>query len=567
MSQLRIAKTLNAEDCGDLREYFKTFDKTIKKNSGIHDNKCLVMDCLEPQCPFGADTYVKLKMTDESIDVTNIDKSWINMRISFNLNIKSIISYNNNTPCSDQCLFVGFKSSNQIISGYRILNKNMKTGCEQPDAIYESTTTYFLKPEQEINGRPNVYSTWKAAFGCDEFVCGTYIDIPHDAPLSSTSFNCEFDLNIPFDDILALSGFTMYPNYLFGNLQIEIKTAIERSLVICQCDPYAVLFKTKTTAAAFPYLKERTISALVNRLKQNHRFFNIGERMVLPLETYNKEAQEFSSFGFIMTTSVSDFQIISCSSHINGFKIKQEIKDDLKQKYTKSPLIVASQLIDHQVCSGGLNKTNLNATASYSLTNVSNIFVTFPRTGKGESVSINPGFDTFQLFVDNEPYPQRIDSSTSSSYAEYCLSNSYLDSLWSSNETLTYSLLMNPHYRFIYDHSPHDDPVYYGIKDYTNYVFNIATERLCGGKGIYCDGLNKDISLIRIVGTTSSGNYYFKEAKENDLTSPPPPSLCFVQTCFWLCSPSGVRFISNDKDFVHEYEQQPDDDDDDEQQQ
>ena len=143
--------------------------------------------------------------------------------------------------------------------------------------------------------------------------------------------------------------------------------------------------------------------------------------------------------------------------------------------------------------------------------------------------------NAFQLFVDNKPYPEQIGSTTSARYCEYVLSNSYLDNLWCANQSLLHAL-NNTGIEF------DDDTNYVPLRDNTNYCFNASTERLCSGDGIYFDGLNKDVSVIRLYGTLDSSSKYTEEC--------PAPHIFFVQTTFWVCSMSGVKYIMNDDGFL-----------------
>ena len=72
-----VIQALDQTHTGDLMKYFATNDGILEANSGAHDNKCLSIDASDPPCPVQKGMYTKLKLTDESIHVTNIDKSSI----------------------------------------------------------------------------------------------------------------------------------------------------------------------------------------------------------------------------------------------------------------------------------------------------------------------------------------------------------------------------------------------------------------------------------------------------------------------------------------------------------
>ena len=62
----------------------------MEKNSGNHDCKNLSIDSSDPPCPVQKGQYTKLKLTDDVIHITNIDKSYINMKVCFDLKIQTV---------------------------------------------------------------------------------------------------------------------------------------------------------------------------------------------------------------------------------------------------------------------------------------------------------------------------------------------------------------------------------------------------------------------------------------------------------------------------------------------
>lgn len=538
MTQLMIPKTLVAKETGNLVDFFKSYDDIVQKNSGIHDSKCLTIECLEPQCPIPEGTYTKVKLTDESVDVVNLDKSWISMKVqaTVTLDITKKDMEEGAKIVLGPTAFVGLKSSSHIIEGYRILNSNRKTGCEQTQALYENAIVHFLKPHEETQGRPNIYTPWENAHEYSTSVCGTYLDTDtyamRDPSLSKNQKRTvTFDLTIPLDDILSLSNISMYPNYLFGNLQLEFKTTSQKNFVWCFVN-YQALLNTRKL-----FTSELFKNASFLEAKTDKCFYACGDT-VHPQFCYYMEADP-STFKTIVgdvKISVSDLTIVECQSNINGFRIKDTVKKQLLDKYSQQTLIIPSQFIDYQQANKGPTNSTLHTSTSYTLNNVSSICVTFPRTENEVVISKNPFMSAFQLHVDNKAYPETVGSTTSSRYCEYVLSNSHLDSLWCANKSLLFALCQRSEGIGIGGNYQLD-------RDGTNYCFIASTERLCNGEGIFCDGLTKDISLIRLDGLIDSGSKY----KGEEVSS---PHLFYIQTTFWVCNASGVQYVMNDDTFL-----------------
>lgn len=543
MTQLVIPKTLVAKETGNLVDFFKSYDNIVQKNSGIHDSKCLTIECLEPQCPIPEGTYTKVKLTDESVDVVNLDKSWISMKVQATVTLefaKKDMEEGTKIPLPTFA-FVGLKSSSHIIEGYRILNSNRKTGCEQTQALYENAIVHFLKPHEETQGRPNIYTPWENAYNFSTSVCGAYLNdvtFAQAAPWKNRNVQrtVTFDLTIPLDDILPLSNISMYPNYLFGNLQLEFKTTKQKNFVWCFVNQQAVMNAAKMLHSSVLFNNASFVEA-----KTDKCFYACGDT-VHPQFCYYIQGDTPTMVGDVKTmvgdvkVSVSDLTIVECQSNINGFRIKDTVKKQLLDKYSQQTLIIPSQFIDYQQANKGPTSSVLHTSTSYTLNNVSNICVTFPQTENEVVISKNPFMSAFQLYVDNKPYPETVGSTTSSRYCEYVLSNSHLDSLWCANKSLLFALCQR-------SDGIGNDGNYVLERDGTNYCFNASTERLCNGEGIFCDGLTKDISLIRLDGLIDSGSKYKGEEV-------PSPHLFYIQTTFWVCNASGVQYVMNDDTFL-----------------
>ena len=82
----KVSKCLDQTLTGNVFQYFSETENLIQDNSGTHDNKCLSLDAYDPPCPVQKGVYTKIKITDESVDVINMDKSSLSARIWFQLN-------------------------------------------------------------------------------------------------------------------------------------------------------------------------------------------------------------------------------------------------------------------------------------------------------------------------------------------------------------------------------------------------------------------------------------------------------------------------------------------------
>ena len=236
---------------------------------------------------------------------------------------------------------------------------------------------------------------------------------------------------------------------------------------------------------------------------------------------------------------------MSCRSNVNGFNIKQSVIDSLLDAYAEKEMIIPAQMVDYQAFSQTVQPGGLKCNTTYSLTNVTNVILTFPRTGNQITVSKNPNFGTVQLQIEGKPYPDKPFSTLETAHTEFNLVNANLDSIWAPNRALAYSLT-GPDYNDKKERTR-------VTEDDGNYCLNCSTERLCGG-GVFCDGLTKMSAHINLnatnIDTTKTNPYLYPDGvNKNDVA----PHMMLVQDCFWKCTvKKGAEWIANNPSFYEE---------------
>lgn len=561
MAQSKIIRALDPRETGDVIKFFETFDGILEKNSGIHDCKCLTNDAYDPPAPLPKGQFTKIKLTDDAIHITNIDKSFISARVWFELKMdfendaKMYLDTDINQQVDTLMLFVGFKSAIHNFDAYRIYSNGKKTACEQTEALYENSVTYFLKPQQEVCCRPNTYSPWENVAQVSRNVCGVYIPLRDyivsaaesggavnvGAPTHKIAFTknpiIEFDINIPFDDFLPFSGMTMFPNSLFGNLMMEIKQTIQNNLVYCQV-PFDAAYRSLSTGGTWTPVIVGQVDPCFTQINDSleFRFPNVtttGGVTTKLLKTCK------------LTVTCLNGGMLSCRTNINGFNIKQAVIDSLLDAYAEKELIIPAQIVDYQAFSQTVQPGGLKCNTTYSLTNITNVILTFPRTGNQITVSKNPNFGTIQLQIEGKPYPDKPFSTHETAHTEFNLVNANLDSIWAPSRALAYSLT-GPDYDDKHERSRISE-------DDGSYCLNCSTERLCGA-GAFCDGLTKMSAHISLTATnldTSKSNPYLYPdgTNRNDVA----PLMMLVQDAFWKCTiKKGAEWIANNPTFYED---------------
>ena len=578
-----IAKALDQTRSGNVFEYLSANDNIIEANSGIHDNKFLSIDAYDPPCPVVKGNYTKVKLTDASIDIVDIDKSSLVARVCFTLKANTELmamlneeytnagSYEHKQQAASlknrmTKIFFGLKSSIHLFDGYRIYSKGRKTLCEQTEALYESSMDRMLKAQEELDEKPQVYTKWERAKSLDEAICGTYIsledfrigrnDVMSDN-ITPGVVVCSFTCIVPLDDFLPLNGMTMFPSCTFGELTMEVKLAIQNNLVLCQTDPevsaeeYLAAAGTKIST----YDSVGNITAIADFMGQTagqsykRAFTQIGDSFDLRIVKINTAGAWDSTN--VIPTSVMSWQNISfapqCTagtmlelrSNLNGFNIKDSVKDQIREKYSTTPYIVPGQFIDFQAFSQTPKYGTTRCNNTYALTNTTAIGFLFPRTQNEITCSRNPNMSAIQVQVDGKVYPDKPFSTHSAEHTNYNLTNAGFNGLFSASREYGYSLRFDDMAAIEQYNGADTMTGCAPSEDNTSYCFLVSTERLSGW-GTFCDGItspNAQVSLSMTAnGTIGSNPNPYVEGHF-------APIMLIVQDCFWKCTKDGCEFI------------------------
>ena len=612
----KLNEVLDGAISSDIMKYFDEMDKVLEANGGIGDSKTLTIDASDPPCPRAHGQFTKVKITDDAIHITNIDKSSIGMQVDLEIkpdndfwttiidaepvdsqlgdvaNTDEEISKENSKRSNIAYAkyyrnritkwFVGFKSSIHAIESYRVFSDLKKTNCEQAEAIYETACARMLKPQEELDHKPQIYTLWKNANDGNDCVCGTYFtlqDLIDCYKTGKKALTVTFQCTVPLDDFLPLSAMTMFPNKIFENLMLEIKLGLTSNIVICQVDPRKEFERLmKTTIGGSPGAEKALYLHLqMDVPNYSRRFTQMGDPFISTVYSLSDDMGIIdNSVGTRFTCSWGQFNWVR--SFINGFNIKDSLLQVLKEKYREKPLIIPAQICDFMAFGQAPQTTGMKCNCTYGLTNCSALMFLFPRTPNELTCSENPHMHSVQVQIDSKPYPDKTVSTLEPAHTIFNLTNAGLDGLFSPNEEYAYSLVYNEMYQNKVDEKGIEiknvykngenlaeqnqslqavPTVCYPYQDNTSYCFVVSTERL-GGYGNFCDGLTRDNCQITLSTTTMSPSDHNPYIWNKILKHPvfggenkqnfTPAKMIICQDCFWeFRTGQTARWVANDK--------------------
>ena len=533
----KISRALSDIQSGDITTYFNEVDRIIQLNDGIHDNKILSMECYDRPTPVQYNQYTKFHLSDAGLDCINIDKSYITATMTYHMRLNQITTKTLTASDTNQFqfykLFIGLKNASQNFDTYRIyINHNQVYS--QTDAIYEQALTTALKPKAEMY-RPNMYTMWDEAHKHSKNVCGVYVPI-------NTNLNQEFDItfeiSIQLDDLLPLSGMSILPNCIIGDIELEIRNRIQGNLVYCQVDPNVLIEeKRASTIIHAQDLGEffdiaKTEASRASYIKE---FTQVGDATYICIHD-KITPQSGSAYYYPATLKVklecSNSIMNNAMSHIYGFRLKDNVINQLRNKYSSKPLIIPAQICKHDLFAQRPTAGGLKLNTNITLTNCTNIALSFPKTDNQITVVNNPEQQAAQLILMGKNIPDKSINTLEAAHTEMELVNACLDSLFEAQPSFIRSLT-----------SPASDgtSILFRNGDCSDYYFNVSLERF--GNGVYCDGLTSPgaITLTFQSNAIHPGTYdiyYHPDISDSTVLNTQPINIMSVEDCFWIISPN-----------------------------
>ena len=526
---------------GHVASYFENLHTLIQLNDGTRSFILRTVDCHDQSAPFNESQETRIQITHDDHMISQISDGFLTFKIMLTLQLTGISSSFNdpNKLCK---LFVGFKSSNQILDQLQILSRNLNTGYQQNECCREGFAYSTIKPFNEKKTRKYTHSLYENVSTYSPSICGTYINIqdfkdglPHQV---------EFEVNLPFDDILALQAFDMFPNFCCGNIELKFYVK-SRGLVWCALNPsnvkdYKEVMEGETIDID---LTNTNLSPLYK-----HAFTQINNSSTI-ITNWTESLKTVSGVEVITATAEQGSAMLQCvgmtitqlKSNMYGFGINGKSAQKIVDIF-KTPQVIPSQMLDYNAFPLAATRSGIQSTINMPITNCTCISIMFPKHDNDYTVFENPIYNNVQLTVNGKNLPDEPVSTQGARFLQYQLIASDLSGGLQCTKEYEDSIIMakNDSGGYRYKNC---------LSDGTSFMFNIQCER--NGAGYTYDGFdsNGQNIAIQLKGQpiyTDDNDTYWNFNNDGGKTTPPPPQIWCCRDTYFLASVNGLQYFNCD---------------------
>ena len=504
-------------DQGSVVEYYKKLKDIISTNDGTRSFIIRTEDCHDQNAPFNQSQETRLRITHNDHMISQITEGFINFKIKLTLQLsKDIQATHVNDTNHLGKLFVGFKSSNQLLDQLQIYSNNVSTGYQQNECCREGFCYSTIKPYSEKKTRKYTHSLYENVSDYSQSVCGTYVDL--NTLMDGQKHDVEFEMNLPFEDMLAFQAFDLYPNRIVGDIEIRFYVK-PVGLVYCQVDPRKI-------KEVKEFMEDESIAATFTETPVFlHQFTQIGnESKIAALKIASGNVTSTTK---AVTLSCHGLTVTSCKSNMFGFGVKESTLQAIASMFSE-PVSIPSQQLDYNAFPLAPTRAGVQSTINAPLNNTTSISVMFPKHSNDYTCFDNPIYHNVQLTINGQNYPDEPISTLGARFLQYQLVASELDGGIQCTKEFEDSLTMPKN---------KDDGTRYKntLSDASSFMLNIQTERSRGGylfDGLDSNGQNVPIQIRGQPIHSGDGDTYFN-CDETGQNHPPPPQVFFCRDTYF----------------------------------
>ncbi|KAA6354832.1 MAG: hypothetical protein EZS28_049641, partial [Streblomastix strix] len=330
-------------------------------------------------------------------------------------------------------------------------------GTLQNDSTTEQCIYNTVKPRSEKNNRKHIHSLYeKNIHKYDTSACGTYVTIREieeaikDQVSVPYTMYIRFRLSIPLDDILIFSGFTDYPNSLFGDLKIKFKIN-PNAFVFAQVNPIISMAKyytmNKTDLMASGPDKLKNIDLLFRNWSLGYQYTMQFTQMGCTADLITKISIEQitdSGLKYLMcsinpvTLSIKNYVVTEVTANMSGYKAT----DNCLQRRVEAWSFPISA-----------TTTGIRTSQNIPLSHITDLCLLFPKDARATCYE-NPCYHNMQVTTCGRNFPDMPMNTLDQQFFQMQLNASNLDLLFEATDEFedalttprnTASRRLNPH--------------------------------------------------------------------------------------------------------------------------
>ena len=630
MTYANVQYQNRGNDEGDVLNFFNDkLRNLIQRNSGDNTFSIVQENCHDKDEPVNLNTKTKLRLTHSAHTMSQIEKGFVEifLQLKLKLDAEKPLFYDK-AHRHLQYIFVGFKDAVELISeAFFWVDGRLVDNYHQNEMIRESFAYNCIRGKDAKKACPHSHSLWEDVCMMSPNVCGCYIpiekffaagaandEVPREtgkdtidasktdklpAFKADKEVDVEIKLCIPFTDQLVLQAWRLYPNRILGEMEEEVKFAVN-GLVWCQVNPKHVAEVKK-----FWQMAVKTEYGTPDYLPITNHFVQINNPAIIVQETkyiISDTDKEFGIpnavdntalkyYGTSTTPSVTmkgghiigpktieysvcpatlkvmenGCKITHCKTNCAGFGIKPDVIQALMETLNEPIIIPAQELTRHQF-EGHPNASGFKQSKTVPLRNATNITVMFPLHNNDYTVFQNINYKDVKLIVNKKTYPEtEWEHTWDARFVQYQLMANELDGMIEPTQEFMESIskplsiefdrkeLSTDRYRCASDPDEGKRLLMCPF-DNTSFGINFQLER--GNAGYVFDGIDTGSHTVSVdfhgspMRHDESDVLFYPDLgsdlqwkKVTDTSSPPPPELWICSDTYWTWSvQDGVRY-------------------------
>ncbi|KAA6370443.1 MAG: hypothetical protein EZS28_034031 [Streblomastix strix] len=372
----------------------------------------------ESQMPALFDKEILISLSDSDHDVTQIQNSFLSIVLTANVQFDNKFDGYEEAYKDGTVLFIGLKSTSQVIREYTIYHRGRTIdGTLNNDSTTEQFIYNKVKPRSEENNRKHIHSLYENIHKYDTSACGTYVTIrkieeaikdqvsvPYTMPI-------RFRLSIPSDDILIFSGFTDYPNSLFGELKIKFKinpNAFEFTQVnrIISMAKYYTMNKADLMANGPDKLKN--IDLLFRNWSLGYQYTKQFTQMGCTADLITKiSIEQITDSGLKnlmcsispVTLSIKNYVVTEMTANMSGYKATDDCLQKVCDYFANRPFVVPAQRVEAWSFPTSATTTGIRTSQNIPLFHVTDLCILFLKDVRATTCYENPCYHNMQIIT------------------------------------------------------------------------------------------------------------------------------------------------------------------------